>query len=254
MPEPIQIKGFGWKPSLPDQRDLRLTFQVALELPPRWSLRASCPAVWDQGDLGSCTAHAVGAAYIMEAKRQGIYEYMPSRLFMYYNARYLEGTTKEDSGATLRDAVKAVANWGVPPESMLSYDINRFSRKPSKRVYQVGLKNQALKYMSVSHSEFQIKNRLRQGFPVIVGFSVYQSFATYEVTRTGNIPMPGPTESLLGGHAVLVVGWDDTRNSWEIRNSWGEGWGDAGYCWMPYQYLSRPDLSGDFWTIQQVES
>lgn len=255
MPTPIKVQGYGWRPSLPDQRDFRFSAQPAqFDLPPQLSLRDLCPAVWDQGQLGSCTAHAVGSAYVMEAKKQGVVEFMPARLFMYYNARSLEGTVKEDSGATLRDAVKAVANWGAPPESMKPYDITKFARKPTKRIYQVGARNQALRYLSIPQDAQQIKIRIAQGFPVIIGFTVYQSFETQAVARTGVVPMPAPNEQVLGGHAVLVVGWDDNKGVWEVRNSWGEGWGDLGYFWMPQQYLTNPNLSGDFWTIEQVEA
>lgn len=255
MATPVKVKRYGWRPSLPDHRDLRFTApdEATFSLPPQLSLRDRCPAVWNQGNLGSCTAHAVGAAYIMEAKRQGVYEYMPARLYMYFNARLLERTQNEDSGATLRDAVKAVAAWGVPAESMWPYDIAKFTKKPTYRTYQVGSRNQALRYMAVAQSETQIKARLVQGYPVIVGFSVFESFESQAVRASGAMPMPGPDETLLGGHAVLVVGWDDNRGCWEVRNSWGSRWGDRGYFWMPYQYLLDRNLSGDFWTIEQVE-
>jgi C1A family cysteine protease len=255
MATPIKVQGYGWRPSLPDQRDFRFSAEPAqFDLPAQLSLRDLCPAIWDQGQLGSCTAHAVGAAYVMEAKKQGVVEFMPARLFCYYNARTLEGTVREDSGATLRDAVKAVANWGAPPESMQPYDIAKFTRKPTKRTYQVGARNQALRYMSIPQDAQQVKIRIAQGFPVIIGFTVYQSFESQSVARTGVVPMPAPNEQVLGGHAVLVVGWDDAKGAWEVRNSWGEGWGDHGYFWMPQQYLTNRNLSGDFWTIEQVEA
>jgi C1A family cysteine protease len=153
----------------------------------------------------------------------------------------------------LRDGIKSVARQGAPHERLWPYDIARFRVRPTSPAYRDGLSHQALLYRRIAQTLDQLKGCLASGFPFVFGFAVYESFESKDVTRSGEVPLPGPREALLGGHAVLAVGYDDGRSTFLIRNSWGETWGERGYGTMPYVYLRDPHLSDDFWVITLVE-
>ena len=256
MPEPIKIKRYGWRPDRPDQRDQLYAAPPASigTLPPKVDLRPNCPPVYDQGELGSCTANAIGAAIQFEQMKQGVKAFVPSRLFIYYNERAIEGTIESDAGAEIRDGMKTVNHDGAPPETVWPYVIAKFRNKPTQRAYREGLKHQVLLYRRVVRDLTQMKACLATGYPFVFGFSVYANFESAEVARTGDLSMPGASEQLLGGHAVLAVGYDDAIGRFIVRNSWGDGWGKAGYFTMPYAYLTQRNLSADFWTIRMVET
>lgn len=249
---------YGWSPDLPDHRDLyRVVAPVpAVPLPPKVDLAPACPPVYDQGGLGSCTANAIGAAHqfeqMFQAKSRG--SFVPSRLFIYYNERAMEGTIWFDAGAQIRDGIKSIAKQGVCPEPEWPYVPAKFSTKPPTRAYIHALQHQALQYQRVPQTLGALKTCLAQGHPIVFGFTVYQSFESQTVTRTGQVPMPRPGDKVVGGHAVLAVGYDDALGRFIVRNSWGVKWGKAGYCTMPYEYLTDSDLSADFWTITLVET
>jgi C1A family cysteine protease len=251
-----KIQGYGWVRDLPDGRDLMYGAPVTPpgELPAKVDLRPQCPPVYDQGKLGSCTANAIGAALEFDQIRQKLRKvFTPSRLFIDYNEREMEGTIRSDSGAQIRDGVKSVAKQGACNEEKWPYEIAAFDQKPSPPCYTEGKKNQAIQYLRLGQSLGQLKGCLAEGFPFVFGFAVYSSFEGAEVKKTGHAPMPRARESLLGGHAVLAVGYDE-RNQWFIvRNSWGNKWGMKGYFTMPYPYLLQSSLSSDFWTIRQIE-
>ncbi|HYT65602.1 MAG TPA: C1 family peptidase [Vicinamibacterales bacterium] len=214
----------------------------------------ACPPVYDQGQLGSCTAQAIAAALQFDQAKQAERDvFTPSRLFIYYNERAIEGTVDDDSGAMLRDGIKSVAKQGAPHESLWPHVIARFRHKPSAAAYRDGRKHEAVLYERLVPVAEQLKGCLAAGYPFAFGFSVYESFESAAVARTGEVPMPGRDESLLGGHAVVAVGYDEPRRRFFVRNSWGTSWGRAGYFTMPYDYLIDQHLSDDFWTIKLVE-
>ena len=251
-----KIKRYGWIPDLPDSRDRPFAAPSATlgALPPRVDLRAQCPPVYDQGTLGSCTANAIaGALQFDELKQRQADAFTPSRLFIYYNERVIEGTVDEDAGAMLRDGIKSVARQGAPHEAVWPYRITKFRDKPNAAAYKDAANHQAVLYQRVPRTLDQMKGCLAAGFPFVFGFSVYESFEAGVVERTGTVPMPSPSESLLGGHAVLAVGYDDAQSRFVLRNSWGAGWGRAGYGTLPYDYLLDANLSDDFWTVRLVE-
>ncbi len=246
---------YGWRPDRPDKRDLkyRVTRGALATLPAKVDLRPKCPPVYDQLELGSCTANAIGGGIEYNFRKTGHKPlFTPSRLFIYYNERVIEGTVKEDAGAEIRDGIKTVNRDGVPPESMWPYVIKKFTTKPPAHVYTEAKNHVAVKYARVKQSLNQIKSALAADCPVIFGFSVYESFESEKVAKTGHAPMPGKDEGLLGGHAVLAVGYDDSTKLWTVRNSWGKNWGMRGYFTLPYDYLLDPDLSADFWVVQLV--
>jgi C1A family cysteine protease len=255
-PTPRQNGHYGWVPDLPDQRDhiFSAPAPVLGTLPPSVDLRSQYPTtIYDQGQLGSCTANAIGAAFEFDLLKQGLSDFMPSRLFIYYNERVILGTVDSDSGAMIRDGIKSVRKQGVCTEDDWKYDIERFIEKPPASCYESALDNQALAYQRIPQTLNQMRGCLAHGFPFVFGFTVYESFESPEVARTGEAPLPGAGEAVLGGHAVLAVGYDDAAARFTVRNSWGPDWGDGGYFTLPYAYLTDRGLASDFWTISQVE-
>ena len=255
-PKPRRTKRFGWIPDLPDQRDriFRARAATLRALPPRVDLRPACPPIYNQGQLGSCTAQAIAAVLqFNQVKQQQADVFTPSRLFIYYNERVVLGTVDEDSGAMLRDGIKSVAKQGAPHESLWPHTVAKFKRKPTKPAYRDGEKHEAILYERVVQTTAQLKGCLADGFPFVFGFSVYESFESATVARTGTVRMPGRGEILVGGHAVVAVGYDEASRRFIVRNSWGDRWGRAGYCTMPYDYLLDANLSDDFWAIKLIE-
>jgi C1A family cysteine protease len=220
-------------------------------LPPKVDLRPQCPAVYDQGHLGSCTANAIGAALEYDRLKQGLPDFIPSRLFIYYNERAMEGTISVDAGAYIRDGIKSVEKQGFCHEPIWPYVISNFDDKPPDQAYTDAKKYKAISYFRLNNSNItELKSCLAAGFPFVFGFTVYTSFFKADANR-GEVPMPGP-ERVVGGHAVLAVGYDDVSSRFIVRNSWGARRGDKGYYCMPYQYLTDTELSDDFWTIRSV--
>jgi len=248
-------KRYGWRPDHPDQRDYLMAVEPVKTLPPEVSLRDQMPAIYDQGQLGSCTANSIGAILEFNELKQGEKDAAtPSRLFIYFNERTMEGTVDQDSGAEIRDGIKSVAQLGAPPETDWPYDINEFAAKPPAQAYEDGLKHQAIRYARVPQTQMGIQTVLASGYPISFGFTVYSSFET-NVGKDGIVPMPDPAEKVLGGHAVVAVGYKPIKNQlyFECRNSWGPTWADHGYFWLPAAYVTSASLASDFWVIQQVE-
>ncbi|MGN5732061.1 C1 family peptidase [Arthrobacter psychrochitiniphilus] len=246
---------YGWIPDLPDQRDFLFAAPHAVQaaLPPAVDLRPNCPPIYDQGQLGSCTGNGVAGVLQFDAMKEGQADIsIPSRLFIYYNERVMEGTVDSDSGAQIRDGIKTVASTGACDETLWPYDITKFAKKPSAKCYAAAKDDRAISYSRVSQSLSNMKGCLASGFPIVFGFTVYDSFESANVASTGVVPMPASGESVLGGHCVVIVGYDDSSQRFTIRNSWGESWGIAGYGTMPYAYLLNGSLASDFWCVRST--
>ena len=248
---------YGWLPQHPDHRDLKYAATAPTEapakLPIKVDLRPKLPACWDQGQLGSCTAHGIAAALVFDEQLESEAFVMPSRLFIYYNERDMEGTIKVDNGAQIRDGIKSVASLGFADEKLWPYVENRFKIKPSKAAYDCGVTHKALTYMALDNTKLdELKGCLAAGFPFVFGFTVYDAFEGPKVAQTGILNMPLPSESTQGGHCVCCVGYDDDVRKFLVRNSWGTSWGEKGHFWMPYDYMTNPNLADDFWTIRKI--
>jgi C1A family cysteine protease len=243
---------YGWKPDLPDQRDMRysLVYRVPAKLPAKADLRPICPPVEDQGQLGSCTAHALTGALETLENMDRLPLVQMSRLFVYYNERAIEHTVAQDSGAMIRDGIKTLVKQGCCAESRWPYVISKFKSKPAPACYKDGLEHQITSYQRIDTLD-QMRACLAAGFPFVFGFTVYESFESQAVAKTGKVSMPKKTERTLGGHAVLAVGYDDKAKRFTVRNSWGPDWGIEGYFSMPYAYLASRDLADDLWTIRR---
>ncbi len=241
---------------MPDERDHFYAALVAATavLPASADLRPQCPPVYDQGQLGSCTANAIaGAIQFDRLKQQLAQVFVPSRLFIYYNERATEHTVDSDSGAQIRDGIKSVAKLGDCPETEWPYTIARFKTKPSPECYADALRYRVVSYQRLTPVLSQLKGCLASGYPFVFGFTVYESFESPQVARTGHASLPGSSERAIGGHAVVGVGYQDAKQWFIVRNSWGSGWGLKGYFTLPYAYLTDENLVSDFWTIRVVQ-
>lgn len=242
---------YGWMPDLPDQRDFLYAAPSRYQqnLPSSVNLSDKCPPIYDQGQLGSCTANAIAAAIEFDQKKK----FVPSRLFIYYNERDMEGTIRSDSGAQIRDGIKSVATLGAPPEKDWPYEIGKFEDKPPSKAFKDAQKDLVTLYQRLIQDLNTMKGCLASGYPFVFGFTVYSSFEGSKVAKTGIVPMPASDEKSIGGHAVMAVGYDDDSREFLVRNSWGTDWGLSGYFKMPYAYLTAPKLASDFWTIRGVD-
>ena len=171
-------------------------------------------------------------------------------MFIYYNERVLERTVSLDAGSTIEDGIRVMAKYGACDETDWPYDISQFTVKPSVAAYDAAVARKIKAYASVNNQELNVLKRvISAGYPVIFGFNVYDSFESQAVATTGIATMPVSRDTLLGGHAALLVGYDDSTQMFKVRNSWGYSWGDRGYFYLPYAYMTDPELAGDAWVI-----
>jgi C1A family cysteine protease len=281
----------GWIPDYPDFRDYTeeteevreilgttgLAFRSAVRKTPRAKalpasadLREWCSPVEDQGRLGSCTAQA-GAGIIEYYERKAFHRHIESsRLFLYKVTRNLM-KMKGDTGAYLRSTIGAMVLFGVPPEEYWPYTDSPedFDKEPPAFCYSFAQNYKTLKYYrhdppSAAAEDIlnRVKTYLAAGHPAMFGFTAYSSVE--QASGTGRIPFPSPLDKIEGGHAVVAVGYDDkmriknkfggneTEGALVLRNSWGSDWGEAGYGWLPYDYL-RKGLAEDFWSVLKKE-
>ncbi|OQW38958.1 MAG: cysteine protease [Proteobacteria bacterium SG_bin4] len=273
----IHDLSLGWHRDLPDMRDHTQSTEsvakvlakssplkkAAKTLPASVDLRKYCSPIEDQGSIGSCTAHA-GVGMVEYFERRAFGKHIDaSRLFLYKVTRQLIGFTGDD-GAYLRDTMKALVLFGVPPEKYWPYDVKRFNDDPSSFCFSYAQSYQAIDYYrldppgtSTSALLANVKKNLAANLPSMFGFSVYSSIPGAGDGK-GEIPYPGKGDTLEGGHAVLAVGYDDqkkigtTKGALLIRNSWGKDWGDHGYGWLPYAYIEN-GLADDFWSLVRAE-
>lgn len=291
----VETFGMGWLRDYPDYRDytieqdqvprrlqalgqtdsikaMRTKIGVATPAkaaPPTADLRPWCSPMEDQGNLGSCTAHAgVGLVEYFERRAFGAH-LDASRLFLYKVTRNLMKETG-DTGAYLRTTAGALTLFGVPPEDYWQYNIPDFDKEPSAFCYAFAQNFQAITFYRLDPSGTskpvlldRIKTNLAAGLPSMFGFTVYSSYT--QAGSTGKIPFPTAGDRMVGGHAVDAVGYDDnlkiknttpgaveTTGALLIRNSWGTGWGAGGYGWLPYEYVLR-GLAVDWWSLLKNE-
>jgi C1A family cysteine protease len=232
--------GLGYIPDLGDPRDFtyRLTHVAR---PKSVDLRPHMPPVWDQGQLGSCTAFALTGAVAF------LHGFTGSQLWLYYKERVMEHTTRQDAGAMIRDGIKVLAKEGLPPGEAWPYDVSKFAKRPPAKVYKQAKQELIGEYRRLQTVSDYL-DCLASGSPFVVGITVFESFESDAVAANGEVPMPGPSEAMLGGHAICVVGYRPD-GSFIVRNSWGPDFGDKGYFYLPQAYLANINLATDAWTI-----
>jgi len=253
---------YGWKRDLPSHHDnfLMVANPFVVSTFPKEKFLTGLPPVYDQGSLGSCTANALGSIFEFEQTEQGLPDFMPSRLFIYYNERKIEGTIEVDAGAMLSDGIRALTDFGVCSETTWPYDIRKFSQVPSTDAFKEASDHQILASRRVPMSINGFKTMINMGYPVAFGFTVFSHMESNEMATTGILKLPGPREQALGGHAVACIGYSDIMESPDkstvgyllIRNSWGKSWGKDGNFWMPYDYVNS-HLCSDGWVITENE-
>jgi len=218
-----------------------------LNLPPAVDMRSKMVPVIDQGNLGSCTACALCSIFSYLNKQQ-----IFSILFLYYLERTIEHTVDTDSGALLGDGIFALTNSGVCLDNIWPYIQRKFKEKPPINCYIQASAHKALSFKNVPDNLNDLKTVLLAGYPVVFGFLVFSSFTTPIVARTGQIPTPTFKDTVLGGHAAVLCGYDDSKKCFILRNSWGTGWGLKGYAYIPYDYILNTNLTTDFFIITKT--
>jgi C1A family cysteine protease len=244
---------FGCIRDRPDARDHKYTpsAQHLASPPAAVDLRPLCPPVYDQSPLNSCTANATAAAVEFERMRLKLTpDYTPSRLFIYYNGRKMAGTEDKDDGAPLRDVIKVVAKQGDCPEPQWPYVPAKVTDAPPTHCYTAAVKYGDLTYQAVQQDLAHLKACLAGGHPFVLAIHVYSGSETPQAKAADTFPVPKAGETLLGTHAIMAVGYQDSASHFIVRNSWGANWGQAGYFYLPYAYVTDPRYAGDFWTLR----
>lgn len=253
---------YGFKPQKQDTRDIMFHHLGTTRaiLPSAYDIRTKLgvPIVFNQLQLSSCTANASALCYMYMLKKEGLPKFVPSRLFIYANSRMIENTPlTEDSGAALRDVMKAIQTRHVCTENTWPYIEKNVSVKPPMAAYTAALKHKEFKYLAVAQTKTAIKTALLNDHAIVFGLQLFPEFESETVAKTGIVPMPNPDEQSIGGHALTIRSFDDSKKCFGVQNSWGDKlhnspWGIAGegWCWIPYDYILNPDLACDFWIIQ----
>jgi C1A family cysteine protease len=255
------MSGIGYLGCIRDCDDPRDKKKVYDKIPssPQHDLRQYVTGIYAQGDLRSCTANAVCAAYRMDLKKESMTGgsgvdpvFDPSRLFLYYNTRRIEGHVLKDSGASIRDTVKSINAVGVCKEVTWPYLETLFNQKPPPTAYKEANGNIVYIYEQLDLDVNQFRACLKDNCPFVFGFNVFESFGDTR-SNGGRMPLPETNEAKVGEHAVVAVGYDDRSRHFTILNSGGEDWGDKGYFYMPYEFISNPKWCHDFWKITFVK-
>lgn len=247
----MKKRSYGWSRQPLDDRDLTHNLKSTSLLPPYINLADQMLPVFDQGQLGSCTANAIAAAVGYQLKKETSLSFMASRLFIYYNERVIDGTVNQDAGANPRSGIKTINIQGIAPESLWPYDISKFKTKPSTKAYQAATFHKSVLYVSPKQDVDVLKTSLARGVPVLFGFDVKSSFESKKVEETG-LYTPIESSPTIGGHYVLIVGYDDKKGNFIVRNSWGPDWGMAGYFQMPYESVVDARMCSDFWELTMI--
>jgi C1A family cysteine protease len=278
MPSPRRHP-FNLQRDVYDSRDLRAAPPVDLaSIPLEVDLTAKpglVPEIWNQGQLGSCTGHGGGRVFEIARRAAGFAAAMPSRLFIYFCERDVEGTIDQDAGAQIRDCIKVMAKYGVPEERFWPYLENNWKLKPSAPAYSSALTRQVVKYTRLNPTPQAVCAAIAAGKAVVFGFSVYASFESDAVAKTGVVPMPAKGERTEGGHCVAATGYKITSKGGArsgffgaiadtllgargfdgyliCDNSWGPDWGAKGRFYLPFAFITK-QLAWDFWTVDAVE-
>ena len=207
-------------------------------------LRNKMPAIYDQGKIGSCTANSLCSIFEYDNMN-----FKGSRLFLYYNERVLINETNEDSGAYIEDGIKSLMKDGICEEKEWAYIIENVLIKPSENAYKKAKNNFVMEAININNDLKTIKEWLDKNEPITIGISIYSNFMNNMSNKSGIISLPTDNDTYIGGHAVVICGYNDYEKKFILRNSWGNYWGDKGYFYLPYEYITDTNLCGDLWII-----
>lgn len=259
-----KIKRYGWRPDIPDHRDHIYNLENKVlkpsQVPRQFDLTANFAQPYDQGELGSCTGNGWAGVFEFEATRQGEPQVTPSRMFIYQNELILDGSFGQDNGAQIRDGAKIVSTLGAPNEDVWPYDLNNFTVKPPQQAYDEAKKHLALEYQRiiVGGPGAPMRTAISSGYPIVFGFPVPDYFEQGWDPASEALPLPGPNTNIIGGHCMVVVGYDFSLSRFnvpvfKVRNSWGSSWGESGYCYMNYHWFAADEsLASDMWIVKKV--
>lgn len=217
-------------------------------MPYRFSLKTG--PLLEQGSIGTCSSCVISASIMTQQLNgpDGAIGIHISRLFLYYLERLLSmdpGQTQViDNGAINMDGIEALHKQGVCHETTWPYDYTKVNVRPSKEAYEEAKLNRGMvkAYGSIkTDGNFiqNIKKSLLANIPVLISLQIFPAFYSFEVRRTGMVPMPTPGQKQIGGHELLIVGYDDEKRVFKCQNSWGPRWGDGGFCYFPYNYINN---------------
>ena len=207
-------------------------------------LRSKFTEVYDQGKIGSCTANALCSIFEYDT-----INFKGSRLFLYYNERIYINSTDKDSGAYLEDGIKSLKTYGLCEEKYWSYIIENVYKEPPIDAYINGRKNYLIDAFNINNNINEIKRWLLRNEPIAISIAIYSNFTN---NKSGIINLPTENEEMIGGHATIICGFDDKNKRFIMRNSWGSYWGDKGYFYLPYDYITDNNLCGDLWVITRI--
>lgn len=246
------VRKYGWKREPIDDSKMLVSISAPHKgLPDSVDLEPKMPAIYNQLQTGSCTGQGIGGAIEYALIKSGITDFTPSRLFIYYNERLIEGDTSTDAGGQIHDGIKGVNLYGIVDEKYWAFSEHKVETKPSQIAYTLAAKEKLKNYAALDNRNITgLKSCLALGYPIVFGFTVYSYFESEQMAKNGILNLPSTTEEILGGHCVLIVGYDDAKQMFKVRNSWGADWGLNGYFWMSYAYVTNTQLSSDFWMIR----
>jgi len=242
---------YGWRPS-PSYCRSRLYTASSLGGVFDYDMRPLMPPVYNQGDTGSCVWQSTSAAMEFLRRRDGLPDFIPSRLWGYYQTRVAEHCVASDSGCTVADAMVVANKMGVPPEDLWPFDPSKVLIAPPDDLLLAAQSDMALAYQVVANRITAILSCFKQGSPVIIGCTVFAGIQSEEAAKTGYIPMPKPDEAPDGGHAMLLVGYQSGPRRFIVRNSWSDAWGDKGYGYLDAEYVTNASLTDELWCISQI--
>jgi hypothetical protein len=233
-------------------------------LPKKTDMRVHSLSIYSQGELGSCVAQSICAGIRLRNRKinsdqtllsrwtlgSKVPEITPSRLGLYWHARIEEGLPSNmDTGSTIHSGLLSVEKFKLFDESLWPYDVKKFSLEPPINTFVEASKYKVVEYSKVENNLLMLKHMLSQGYPIACGIVVYPSMMTHSVLVSGTVPMPSVREKTIGGHAILLVGYDDDTSTFLFQNSWGTVWGDSGFGRLTYDYVDR--YGADFWAIER---
>lgn len=259
---------FGWKKDHPDFRDFKFGVQpeptALVDIPMVVDIREEYPQIpdriKDQGNANSCVGNGLGLAFetcqieLLSKLKSNPFYFGTSiediaRLFIYYNGRLIDGDTDQDEGTFIRSGILGLRKYGVCRETVWPYDVAKVLEKPSDQAYAEGKSHLTPTGYRVNHTKIEeIQKSLALGYPVVFGATLYESFQ--DIGANGRVVMPQKTENVLGGHCMTILGYNTDLELLIVGNSWGKKWGDKGFCYFPFAYLTDTEFASDFWSLQ----